>query len=99
MLADGVALEVWREEAIELRAECVELRRLVLERRDELHDRSERRLHPFPIVLRAQRREEHHVAIEGEVGDRFAETLADDVRIAPLRRRRDAGRRGGGLGG
>src|SRR5713226_2559055 len=69
VLSDGVAIEVRREERVELRTERGQLGRLLLERRDELHDWPERLFHPLSVELRAERGEEHHVAIEHDVGD------------------------------
>src|ERR1017187_2811022 len=93
LLAQAVSVEMPRDETIELRAEAGALLRLVLERRDELHDGAERLLDALSIVLRAERGEGHRAAIEKDVCDRIAEPLANHVWITPLRRGSYARRR------
>src|SRR6185437_17174022 len=62
--------------------------RIGAQRGDELGERAYSLLLRNAGVLWAQARDDHDVALEKQVGDGAAEPLADDVGVAPRRRRR-----------
>ena len=66
-----------------------------LEHPDEPDHLSGRVLRVPAVMLHAERRDHHDAAVESDVLDGGAETLADRGRLAPLNGRRHAGGSGG----
>ncbi len=86
---DGVVFENVDGHSLELGAQLASFAGIVLQRRRQAWSAGQ---WSFPAPLRkcvkAQRRRDQSIARELKVGHRCAEPLADDVRVAPQRRRR-----------
>ena len=76
-------MEPFLYQRIEFCSERRQALRILGRCRDDRCDRRDRLFHTGAVVLRAERRGVNLVAIELQIGDRIAQQLADQLRIAP----------------